>query len=96
MTLQRRNCRHFYWTRPEFDHYCLPLKVTILTQPLLLLKLNRYDFVAFEDAKSKLFDAVSVADGGEEECVDNNLVEILKLKFRRDSKSEFWPKYRRF
>ena len=46
--------------------------------------------------KSKLFDAVFVADVGEEECVDNNLVEILKLNFRRDSKSEFWPKYRRF
>ena len=52
--------------------------------------------MAFEDAKSKLFDAVSVAEVGEEECVDNNLVEILKLKFRRESKFEFWPKYRRF
>ena len=39
---------------------------------------------------------VAESDVGEEECVDNNLVKILKLKFRRDSKSEFWPKYRGF
>ena len=51
--------------------------------------------MAFEDAKSKLL-LVAESDVGEEECVDNNLVKILKLKFRRDSKSEFWPKYQRF
>lgn len=52
--------------------------------------------MAFEDAKSKLFDAVSVADVDTEECVDNNLVEILKLKFGRDSKPGFWLRYRKF
>ena len=35
----------------------------------------------FEDASSKPLDVVSVADGDAEECVQEILVEILKLKF---------------
>ena len=37
--------------------------------------------LAFEDANSKLLDVVSVADVDARECVDNSLVEIMKLKF---------------
>ena len=40
--------------------------------------------LAFEDANSKLLDVVSVADVDAEERVDDNLVEILKLRFGRD------------
>ena len=40
--------------------------------------------LAFEEANSKLLDVVSVADVDADECVDNSLVEILKLKFGRD------------
>ena len=52
--------------------------------------------LAFEDANSTLLDVVSVADVDAKECVDNNLVEILKLKFGRDSKPDFGLRYRRF
>ena len=40
--------------------------------------------LAFEDADSKLLDVDNAADVDAEECVDNSLVEILKLKFGRD------------
>ena len=43
--------------------------------------------LAFEDDKSKLFDVVSVADVDAEKCVDDNLVEILRLKFGEDVKA---------
>ena len=45
--------------------------------------------LAFEDANSKLLDVVSVADVGAKECVDDNLVKILKLKFGRDFEADF-------
>ena len=41
--------------------------------------------LAFEDANSKLLDAVSIADVDTEERVDDSLVEILKLKFGQES-----------
>ena len=37
--------------------------------------------LAFEDANSKLLDNVSVAVVDAEECVDESLVKILKLRF---------------
>ena len=37
--------------------------------------------LVFEDANSKLLDVVSVADVDAEECVDDSLVKILKLRF---------------
>ena len=40
--------------------------------------------LAFEDAFSKLLDVVGIADVDAEECVDDSLVEILKLKLGRD------------
>ena len=40
--------------------------------------------LAFEDANSTLLDVVSVADVDAVECVDDSLVEILKLRFGRD------------
>ena len=40
--------------------------------------------LAFEDANSKLLDVVCVADVDAEECVNNGLVKILKLRFGRD------------
>ena len=40
--------------------------------------------LAPEDADSKLLDVVSVADFDAKECVDDSLVEILKLIFVRD------------
>ena len=40
--------------------------------------------LAFEDAKSKLPDVVSIADVEAEERVDYGLVEILKLRFGRE------------
>ena len=40
--------------------------------------------LAFEDAKSKLLDVVSIADVEAEERVDYGLVEILKLRFGRE------------
>ena len=50
--------------------------------------------LALEDANSKLFDVVSVADDVDtEERVDDNLVEILKLRLGRDFEPEFWSRY---
>ena len=40
--------------------------------------------LAFEDANSKLFDVISVADVDAVERVDVSLVGILKLRFGRD------------
>ena len=45
--------------------------------------------LVFEDANSKRLDVVSFADDDAVECVDNSLVEILKLRFGRDLESEF-------
>ena len=45
--------------------------------------------LAFEDANSTLLDVVSVADVDAVECVDDSLVEILKLRFGRDLEPEF-------
>ena len=41
----------------------------------------------------KLLDVVGVADVNAEECVDDSLVEILKLRFDRDFEPEFWSQY---
>ena len=41
--------------------------------------------LAFESAKSKLLDVVSIADVEAEERVDDGLVEILKLRFVKES-----------
>ena len=50
--------------------------------------------LALEDANSKLFDVVSVADDVDtEERVDDSLVEILKLRLGRDFEPEFWSQY---
>ena len=50
--------------------------------------------LACEDANSKLFDVVSVADDVDtEERVDDSLVEILKLRLGRDFETEFWSRY---
>ena len=49
--------------------------------------------LAFEDADSKLLDVVNAADVDAEECVDNSLVEILKLRFGRDFLPCFWSKH---
>ena len=49
--------------------------------------------LAFDDAYSKLLDVVNAADVDAEECVDNSLVEILKLRFGRDFLSCFWSQY---
>ena len=48
--------------------------------------------LAFEDANSKLLDVVSVADVDAKECVDNSLVEIMKLKFGQDFQAEIWSR----
>ena len=45
--------------------------------------------LAFEDANSKFIDVFTVADVDAEERVDNSLVEMLKLTFRRDLEHEF-------
>ena len=49
--------------------------------------------LACEDADSKLLDVVNAADADAEECVDNSLVEILKLRFGRDFLPCFWSKH---
>ena len=46
--------------------------------------------LAFEDADSKLLDVVNAADVDAEECFDNSLVEILKLRFGRDFEPKFF------
>ena len=40
--------------------------------------------MAFEDAYSKLLDIVGVADVDAEECVDDHLLEILRLRLEKD------------
>ena len=47
--------------------------------------------LAFEDANSKPFGVVSVADVDAEERVDDSLVEILKLSLVKIWKLEFLP-----
>ena len=42
--------------------------------------------LAFEGANSKLLDVVSAA----EECIDDSVVKILKLRFGRDLEFELW------
>ena len=42
--------------------------------------------LAFEDAKAKILVVARVADVNAKECVDDSLVEILKLKLGRDFK----------
>ena len=49
--------------------------------------------LAFEDANSKLLDVVSVADVEVEECVDDSLVEILRLMFGRDFFAKDWSTF---
>ena len=48
--------------------------------------------LAFEDANSKLLDVVSVAYFDAEECVNDSLVDILKLLFGGDFKPEYLSK----
>ena len=50
--------------------------------------------LAFEDANSKLLDVVSVADLDAKKRVEDNLLEILKLRFRRDFETELWSSLR--
>ena len=45
--------------------------------------------LACEDTNSKLFDVASVADFDARECVDDTLVDILKLLFGIDFKPEY-------
>ena len=51
--------------------------------------------LAFEDANSKPFGVVSVADVDAEERVDDSLVEILKLMFSRDIGPNFEAEFDR-
>ena len=48
--------------------------------------------LAFEDAYSKFLEVGSVPDADAEECVDDSLVAILKLKLGRVVESEFWSR----
>ena len=41
--------------------------------------------VTFIDANSNLLDLLGIADIDAEECVDDSLVDILKLKFGQES-----------
>ena len=47
--------------------------------------------LAFENANSNLLDVlgIGIADIYAEECVDDSLVEILKLKFGQDIEAKF-------
>ena len=74
---------------PESNHY-LPFLTTNSLAHCCLIVFNDVT-LAFEDAKSKLLDVVSVADVDAEERVG---VEILKLMFGRDVEIEFWSRYR--
>ena len=49
--------------------------------------------LAFEDANSKFLNVVSVADFDAKECVDDSLVEILKLMFCRDFEPEYLSRF---
>ena len=56
----------------------LPLSVSNSLSPSCLIDLTDMT-LAFEDTNSKLLDVVSVADVDAKECVDDSLVDILKL-----------------
>ena len=49
--------------------------------------------LAFEDSNLNLLDVVCVADVDTKECVDDSLVEVLKLKFGRDFEPEYLSRY---
>ena len=49
--------------------------------------------LAFEEANSKLLDVVSLAGFDAKECVDDSLVEIVKVKFGRDFEPEYLSRY---
>ena len=55
--------------------------------------------MACEDANSKLFEVVTVADVDAEKCVDGSLVQIWKLKFGHkitfcpDFENKVWSKF---
>ena len=72
---------------PRSAHW-LPLSLTDSLSAVLIEDLTSVT-LAFEDANSKLLGVVSVADVDAEERVDNSLVEMLKLTFRRDLEHEF-------
>ena len=48
--------------------------------------------LAFEDADSKLLNVISVADVDAEECVNDSLVEITKLRFGQEFELQFWSR----
>ena len=43
-----------------------------------------------EDANSKLVEVVTVVDVSDEDCVGNNLLQILKLKFGQYFATDVW------
>ena len=45
--------------------------------------------MACEDANSKLFELVTVADFDDEDCVGNSLLQILMLRFGQKAKLLF-------
>ena len=48
--------------------------------------------LAFEDADSKRLNVISVADVDAEECVNDSLVEITKLRFGQEFELQFWSR----
>ena len=67
-------------SRPIIAWLPLSLAVTCCLEDLTDVTL------AFEGANSKLLDVVSAA----EECIDDSVVKILKLRFGRDLEFELW------
>ena len=49
--------------------------------------------LAFEDTNSKLLDVVSVANVDALECVNDSLIEILKLMCGRNFEPEYLSRY---
>ena len=49
--------------------------------------------LAFEDTNSKLLNVDSVSDVDAMECVDDRLVEILKMMFCGDFEPEYWSRF---
>ena len=49
--------------------------------------------LGFEDANSKLLDVVSIADFDAKECINDSLVDILKLLFGIYFKPEYLSRY---
>ena len=49
--------------------------------------------LAYEDAKSKLDNIITVADVDDEERVGNSLFKILTLKIVKDIKAEVWSRF---